>query len=67
MTGAAGIECDGLWTAIREFVTHYHCERNPQGLGNQLVLCSAQVNSTGRVRRPDRLDGLLNYYYREAE
>ena len=56
----------GLRTAIREFVTHYHFERNHQGLGNQLVLSSAQATSTGAVRRRDRLGGLLNYYYREA-
>jgi len=56
----------GLRTAIREFVTHYHFERNHQGLGNKLVLSSAHVNSTGGVRRRDRLGGLLNYYYRKA-
>ena len=56
----------GLPTAIREFVTHYHFERNHQGLGNQLVFSSTQINSTGAVRRRDRLGGLLNYYYREA-
>jgi putative transposase len=56
----------GLRTAIREFVTHYHFERNHQGLGNKLVLASAHVNSTCGVRRRDRLGGLLNYYYREA-
>jgi len=56
----------GLRTAISEFVTHYHFERNHQGLGNQLVLSSAQVNSTRAVRRRGRLGGLLNYYHREA-
>src|SRR5712691_583164 len=27
-----------LWRAVREFIEHYHHERNHQGLGNQLIL-----------------------------
>ena len=56
----------GLRGAISEFVTHYHLERNHQGLGNRLILHRAKWNTGGPVRRGERLGGLLNYYYREA-
>jgi putative transposase len=56
----------GLRRAISEFVTHYHLERNHQGLGNRLILHRAKLNTDGSLRRRDRLGGLLNYYYREA-
>jgi hypothetical protein len=55
-----------LQTAIREFVTHYHFERNHQGIGNRLVLGGAKLDSCGAVRRRQRLGGWLNDYYREA-
>jgi len=29
---------DSLRTALHEFVTHYHVERNHQGLGNRLII-----------------------------
>ena len=54
-----------LRQTIREFVTHYHFERNHQGLGNRLVL-GPIVHPSGAIRRRQRLGGLLNYYYREA-
>src|SRR5262249_25130568 len=56
----------GLGRAIREFVTHYHVERNHQGLGNQLIQSSEKESLPGAVQRRKRLGGLLNYYYREA-
>jgi transposase InsO family protein len=57
-------EC-ALRQTILEFVTHYHFERNHQGLGNRLVL-GPIVHPSGAIRRRQRLGGLLNYYYREA-
>ena len=52
---------------IREFVAHYHAERNHQGLDNQLITPSGNVSSlAGRIRRRERVGGLLNYYYRDA-
>ena len=30
-----------LWVAIREFVDHYHEERPPQGVGNELIHANA--------------------------
>jgi len=58
---------DMLRNAIREFVTHYHFERNHQGLENRLLV-PLELTSTGMpvVRKCERLGGLLNYYHREA-
>jgi transposase InsO family protein len=58
---------DSLRKAIREFVAHYHLERNHQGLGNRLIV-PQEINlaTTGTVRRRHRLGGLLNHYYRAA-
>jgi hypothetical protein len=56
-----------LRTAVREFVAHYHLERNHQGLDNHLIVRSeAAVLTKGIVRKCQRLGGILNYYYREA-
>jgi putative transposase len=55
-----------LRQAIRELVAHYHRERNHQGLGNRLILSDLSSDTSGMVRRRERLDGLLNYYYRVA-
>jgi putative transposase len=56
-----------LRRAIQEFVTHYHRERNHQGLGNRLIMpSSCPLPATGDIRRRQRLGGMLNYYYREA-
>src|SRR5450759_2043001 len=56
-----------LRRAIAEYVDHYHGERNHQGLDNGLIRAvpnSAQ--GVGRVRRKQRLGGMLNFYCREA-
>jgi transposase InsO family protein len=56
-----------LRTAIRNFVAHYHGERHHQGLANQLISPEAgHLGSAGKVRRRQRLGGMLNYYYRAA-
>ena len=56
-----------LRRTIAEFVAHYHCERNHQGLGNELIEGAPAVdNKVGRIRRRQRLGGLLNYYCRAA-
>jgi len=52
-------------TAMHEFVAHYHSERNHQGLDNRLIIAPT-VQTVGRVRRKQRLGGLLNYYHRAA-
>lgn len=56
-----------LRTAVREFMAHYHKERNHQGLSNRLILPALDlVTSSGPVQRQERLGGKLNYYYRAA-
>src|SRR5437667_6511223 len=54
---------DALRNAIREFVTHYHQERNHQGLDNRLIIPTKTTAAMkGTVRRRQRLGGMLNYY-----
>ena len=51
----------------REYVEHYHRERNHQGLDNRLLQHAAPLQRTATyVQRRDRLGGLLNFYHREA-
>jgi transposase InsO family protein len=50
-----------------EFLSHYHGERNHQGLDNRLIVPdTTHSGSRGPVRRRQRLGGTLNYYYRLA-
>ena len=52
---------------VREYVEHYHRERNHQGLDNQLLQRPPPpVSLAADVRRRERLGGLLNFYHREA-
>ncbi len=55
-----------LLRALDEFVTHYHGERNHQGLGNELITPEAHPSLSTRVRCRERLGGLLRYYHRAA-
>ena len=58
---------DALRTAVREFVAHYHGERNHQGIGNLLIFSDRRLIDRCRpVRCQSRLGGLLNYYDRAA-
>jgi transposase InsO family protein len=53
--------------AIHQYLTHYHTERNHQGLGNQLIAPEPGIGShSSQVRCRERLGGLLRYYYRDA-
>ena len=56
-----------LQHAITQFMTHYHDERNHQGLENCLLrpLCAVD-EPLARVKRRQRLGGMLSYYHREA-
>jgi transposase InsO family protein len=59
-------ECH-LRRAVREYVDHYHSERNHQGLGNELIEPDvANSCSNGPVECRERLGGLLRYYRRAA-
>ncbi len=56
-----------LYHLIHAYLTHYHTERNHQGLDNRLIAPEGAVGGhTGHVVRQERLGGMLSYYYREA-
>jgi hypothetical protein len=55
-----------LRRTIAEYVEHYHGERNHQGLGNALIEGAPPIDRVDRIRRRQRLGGLLNYYCRAA-
>jgi putative transposase len=56
-----------LRRAVKQFVLHFHHERNHQGLANRLIEAGAEVGrTTGAVRCRERLGGSLRYYYRQA-
>jgi transposase InsO family protein len=58
---------DARRRALREFVTHYHRERNHQGAGNELVVPADKPDDGhGTVARRQRLGGLLSFYYRQV-
>src|SRR2546422_4460671 len=56
-----------LYYTIQQYLSHYHTERNHQGLANQLIAPEPDLAShSGPVRRRDRLWGLLGYSYSAA-
>jgi putative transposase len=56
-----------LRNAIREYLAHYHGERNHQGLDNRIIDAAADVgNAVGTVESRERLGGMLRYYHRKA-
>jgi transposase InsO family protein len=56
-----------LYYVIYQYLTHYHTERNHQGLDNRRIAPEGVGGcQTGHVVRRDRLGGLLSYYHREA-
>jgi hypothetical protein len=58
---------ESLRRAVRQFLEHYHAERNHQGLGNRLISAGGEVGRrAGEVHCRERLGGVLRYYYRHA-
>ncbi len=56
-----------LRRVLREYLEHYHLERNHQGLDNRLLEPRAgPANDNGEVLRKRRLGGLLSFYERRA-
>ena len=56
-----------LRKAVRQYLEHYHEERNHQSLNNQLIDAGREADcSAGKVQCRERLGGLLRYYYRDA-
>ncbi len=55
--------------ALRQFLAHYHNERNHQGKDNVVLFPTLTTNSgtvNGSVACRERLGGLLKYYYQDA-
>jgi hypothetical protein len=58
-----------LRRTLREYLVHYHVERNHQGKDNVLLFpaaTKAMNHGDGSVGCKERLGGLLKYYHREA-
>jgi putative transposase len=56
-----------LQNTVAEFLSHFHAERNHQGLGNRLIEPGDGVGrTTGEVECRERLGGMLRYYYRKT-
>ena len=56
-----------LRLAIKEYMEHYHIERNHQGLGSRIIQAEENVGrSKGAIKTRSRLGGFLNYYYCDA-
>ena len=53
--------------AVRDFVTHYHTERNHQGLGNELIVpMERSPDIDAEIETTEHLGGLLRSYRRAA-
>jgi hypothetical protein len=61
--------CHILRHIIKEYLAHYHAERNHQGtgIGNALLFPDERFSpeSDGDVVKSSRLGGMLNFYHRE--
>ena len=56
-----------LRNAVREFVAHYHAERNHQGLADELIDAGDETEELdGEIQTRERLGGMLRYYHRAA-
>jgi putative transposase len=56
-----------LRKATREFATHYHRERNHQGIDNRLIEPGDRLESTSSaIECIQRLGGMLRFYHRAA-
>ena len=58
---------DSLRNTVREYLVHYHLERNHQGLDNQLIVPMEKPPDVNHsVQKTGRLGGMLNSYLRAA-
>ena len=52
---------------LREYTSHYHRERNHQGLDNTIPFPTEEVGRReGEIKTKERIGGLLKFYYRDA-
>jgi hypothetical protein len=53
--------------ALKNYLAHYHSQRNHQGLDNVIPFPDERLRRhEGKITKSERLGGLLNFYYREA-
>ena len=58
---------NSLRHVIREYLAHYHAERNHQGIENVIPFPDVRLDrQEGPVVKAERLGGLLNFYHRQA-
>lgn len=62
---------DSLRRIMKEYVEHYHYERNHQGIDNQIIESENEIlqhskKGVGEITCKERLGGLLKYYYRQS-
>jgi len=58
---------NSLRHVIQEYLTHYHAERNHQGIENVIPFPDCRLEaSAGPLVKAERLGGLLNFYHRQA-
>jgi hypothetical protein len=56
-----------LRNAVREYLAHFHAERNHQGLDNRIIDPGEEVGAVaGTIHCRERLGGMLRYYHRNA-
>lgn len=56
-----------LRRVVDESLDRYHRERNHRGLDNKIIEPGSEIGRTnGKIRRRERLGGMLYYYYRDA-
>ncbi|MEM7311312.1 MAG: integrase core domain-containing protein [Planctomycetota bacterium] len=54
-----------FWSAVAEYLAHYHAERAHQGIGNERITDVTDA-TVGEVRCTERLGGILKHYHRAA-
>jgi transposase InsO family protein len=58
---------EALRHVIREYLAHYHAERNHQGIANLRPFPDRRLETReGTIVKAERLGGLLNFYHRQA-
>jgi putative transposase len=58
---------NSLRHVIREYLAHYHAERNHQGIENVVPFPDRRLEArNGTIIKAERLGGLLNFYHRQA-
>ncbi|OGV48751.1 MAG: hypothetical protein A2X49_04040 [Lentisphaerae bacterium GWF2_52_8] len=55
-----------LRRAVKNYLEHYHSERNHQGIRNCIPFPEGELGlREGKIKTRTRLGGLLKYYYRD--